>query len=132
MAGKTRVEFFGSAEILQKLEKAGANLDKVVIEAIRKGNEKPKRDMLDFIKRHRRTGITEASWVEEIEKGNDGVIYSRIGFSARKGGLPAIFLNLGGLHNEPYFFIDRAVEDNIDEIARIQREALMEAFKGLV
>lgn len=129
MAGKTRVEFFGSAEILKNLEKAGANIEKVVIEAIQKGNEKPKQDMLSFIRQHKRTGVTENSWVEEIDQDKDGVIYSRIGFSAKKGGFPAIFLNLGGLHTQPYYFIDKAVEDNIDEIARIQQEALEKAFK---
>lgn len=132
MAGKTRVEFFGGSDILQRLEKAGANLEEAIIKAIQRGNEKPKKEMLSFIKYHRRTGITEDSWVEEIEQDKNGVIFSRIGFSARKGGIPAIFLNLGGLHTAPTFFIDKAVEDNIDEIKREQEKALQEAFKGLL
>lgn len=129
MAGKTRVEFYGGADLLQRLEKAGADLEKEIVNAIKRGNEKPKKEMLSFIQAHRATGVTEESWVEEIERENDGVIFSRIGFSVRKGGIASIFLNLGGLRNPPTYFIDKAVENNIDEIKREQERALREAFK---
>lgn len=131
MASKTRVNFYGGSELLQKLEKAGANIEKEIIKAIHRGNEKPKQDMLSFIQSHRDTGVTEDSWVEEIES-KDGVIYSRIGFSVRKGGIASIFLNLGGLHTPPTYFIDKAVENNIDVIKRAQENALKEAFKELL
>lgn len=128
--GKTSVDFFGSSELLKKLEKAGANIEKEIANALKKSVQKPKNEMLEYIKQHHRTGVTEDSFVEEItiEKGK---VNCSIGFSVRKGGLPAIFLNVGTPKIKPSFFIDNAVEQNIDEIKRVQLEVLQNAFKEL-
>lgn len=129
--GKAYIDFYGTSELLKKLEKAGANLEKEIVNAIDKSVQKPKKEMLDFAKKHKQTGDTERSWTEKLTSKN-GVVEFAMGFSVRKGGLPAIFLNLGGMYTEPTFFIDKAVEENVDEIKRIQIEALEKAFKELL
>lgn len=128
--GKAKVEFFGSSELLKKLEKAGANVEKEVAKALQQSIQKPKNEMLDYIRQHKLTGDTEKSFVEEIEI-NKNIVNCTIGFSVRKGGLPAIFLNLGTPKIDATFFIDKAIENNIDEIKRVQLEVLQNAFKEL-
>lgn len=132
MAGKSKIGFYGSSEILKKLEEAGANVEEEIIKAIRKSAVKPSNEMLGFIRQHKRSGRTEDSFVEEI-KSKDGVITAEFGFSVRKGGLPALFHNLGTPRKAPpaSWFIDNAVESNIDEIIAEQNKALLESFRGL-
>ena len=129
--GKSRIEFFGTSELLKKIEKAGGNVEKACADALKRSLEKPKQEMLQVIKEHHLTGDTEKSFVEEIKTEN-GKIYCEVGFSIRKGGIAALFLNLGKPKKiKPEFFIDNAVENNIDEIKRAQLEALNEAFREL-
>lgn len=129
--GKTRVDFYGGAELLQKIEKAGGNVEEALIKAMKKSLEKPKQEMLDFIKQHHLTGVTEDSFIEEIEI-DKGVITARIGFSVKKGGLPAIFLNVGTPKMPPTWFIDNAVDNNIDYIYSEQKKALQDALGELL
>lgn len=133
MANKARVQFYGTAEILKKLDRAGANIEKEIINALHKSIQKPKEEMISFMqsKPEHKTGKTVASWVEEIKEEN-GQIIMEAGFSTRKGGIASIFWNLGTPYRTPTFFVDEAVENNLDEIKRIQEEALKEAFKGLM
>lgn len=132
MAQKTKIEFFGDVELLKKLEEAGKDIESVIITAIRKSAVKPSNEMLSYIRRHRRSGRTENSFTEEI-KSKDGVVTAEFGFSVRKGGLPALFHNLGTPRKAPpaSWFIDNAVESNIDEIIAEQNKALLESFRSL-
>lgn len=131
--GKTKMEFFGTAELLQKIEKASGNVEKAIIKSLELSIELPKKDMLDFMSRHKLTGDTYNSFTIEPIEEKDGIIKCKFGFSISKGGLPALFLNLGVPNKiEPSFFIDRAVADNMDEIKNIQLKALEEIFKELM
>ena len=85
--------------------------------------------MLGYIRQHKLTGRTEDSFVEEYSAAN-GIVTANIGFNASKGGLPAIFLNVGTPTIRPSFFIDRAVEDHLDEIRRTQLEYINRLFRG--
>ena len=125
---KSRIDFYGSSELLKKLEKAGANVEKVVVDALKKSVEKPKAEMLDYMSQHHYTGQTEESFTEEIKQEGDKV-FLRLGFDIKKGGIAAVFLNYGTPTMAPSFFVDNAIENNIDEIKRVQLEALNEAFK---
>lgn len=127
---RNRIDFYGSSELLKKLEKAGANVEKLVVDALQKSVEKPKAEMLDFIRQHKLTGETENSFTTEIKQEGDKV-YLKLGFDIKNGGLPAVFLNYGTPKIPPSFFIDNAIENNVDEIKRVQLEALNEAFKEL-
>lgn len=133
MANKARVEFYGSSELIKKLEKAGANIEKEIINALHKSIQKPKEEMISFMqsKPKNKTGKTVSSWVEEI-KSENGQIIMEAGFSTRKGGIASIFWNLGTPYRSPTFFVDKAVENNVDEIKRIQEEALKNAFRELL
>lgn len=133
MAGKTRVEFFGTSELLQKLEKAGANVEEEIMNALKKSVQKPKNEMIEFMRTQpkRKTGKTISSMVEEIKEEN-GKVFCEVGFSVRKGGIASIFWNLGTPYKRPTYFIDKAVENNIDEIKRSQLEALKKSLGGLL
>ncbi len=127
---KSRIDFYESSELLKKLEKAGANVEKVVADALQKSVEKPKAEMLEYIRQHHYTGQTEESFTTEIKQEGDKV-FLRLGFDIKKGGLAAVFLNYGTPKMAPSFFVDNAIDNNIDEIKRAQLAALNEAFKEL-
>lgn len=130
--GKTYVDFYGGDDLLKKIEEAGGDVEQAIISALKRSLGKPKGEMLNFIAQHRLTGVTEDSFVEEIETDNRGKITAKIGFSVKKGGLPAIFLNVGTPRMAPTYFIDNAVEQNIDYIYSEQKKALEETFRGLL
>ena len=133
MANKARVEFYGTADLIKKLEKAGANVEKQIVNALEKSIQKPKEEMISFMetKPKNKTGRTVSSWVEEI-KSENGQIFMEAGFSTRKGGIASIFWNLGTPYRKPTFFVDKSVENNVDEIKQIQLETLKKAFKELL
>lgn len=124
----------GVSEILKKIEKAKGNVNKAVEKAIEKSAEIPAKDMLNFIKQHRDSGATEESFVKEVEVDKDGNIICYVGFKIDKthNGLAAIFLNVGGQFTEPTFFIDNAVENNLDKIHEVQQEVLNDILKELM
>lgn len=132
MAGsKAKIEFYGTDELIRKIEKAGGNVEKAIIEALKQSSEKPKAEMLSYIRRHRQTGATEDSFTEEFKSKNDK-IYMRIGFDIKRGGLPALFLNYGTPRIQPSFFIDNAIDHNIDSIKEAQLDVLREVFKEAI
>lgn len=129
---KASVEFYGSSEIIKQLESAGADVEKEIINAIRKSAVKPSNEMLGFIRQHKRSGRTEDSFTEEV-KSKDGVIEASFGFSVRKGGLASIFFEVGTPRKAPpaSYFISNAIDNNIDEIIAEQNKALMKSFREL-
>lgn len=129
---KSNIEFFGDVELLKKLEEAGKNVEEEIIKALRVSTQKPQDEMLSFIRKRKRSGRTEESFGEKIVNKN-GVITAEIGFSVRKGGLASIFWNVGTPRNAPpaHWFIDNAVEKNIDEIIAEQNRALLRSFREL-
>ena len=131
MGGKARIDFYGSSELLKKLERAGANVEKCIVDALQKSVEKPKQEMLDYIRQHKLTGQTEDSFTTEI-KHEKNKVYLKVGFDIKKGGIAAIFLNYGTPKIAPSWFIDNAVENNLDEIKRAQIDALNKAFEELM
>lgn len=128
--GKSRIEFFGTSELLKKIEKAGGNVEKACTDALKASVQAPKQEMLEYIRQHHLTGQTEDSFVEEI-KNENGKIYCEVGFSIRRGGIAALFLNLGTPKIRPSFFIDDAIDHNIDKIKADQLKALNDAFREL-
>lgn len=122
-----RINYYGTDEVVRKLDDLGENVEDIVFNALLESAEKPKEEMLNFIKNHKRTGITEGSFKETLKK-EDGKIYLEIGFDIKRGGLPALFLNYGTPRQEPYFFIDKAIENNLDEIKKTQEEAMQRAL----
>ena len=125
-----RIDYYGTDELIQKLDRLGGNVDEVLASALLKSAEKPKEEMLAYIEEHKRTGLTESTFTENIEHERDsGTIYLEVGFDIKKGGLPALFLNYGTPTIEPSFFINNAIDNNIDEIKRVQIETIEKAIK---
>ena len=121
-----RIDYYGTDDIVKKLEKLKVNTTQALAQALKESAEVPKREMLDYIKQHRKTGKTEESFTETIKTEND-VIYLELGFNlsgANKPGLPALFLNYGTPFIEPSFFIDKAIENNTDKIKQTQQKTL--------
>lgn len=128
-----RIDYYGTDEVLKKLENLGVDVSDELAKALIASAEKPKAEMLDFIRQHRRTGQTEDTFVENIEVDKDnGKIYLEVGFNlkGKKPGLPALYLNYGTPFIQPTFFIDKAIDNNIDEIKRVQQETLEKALKN--
>lgn len=63
--------------------------------------------------------------------GEEDVLFCELGFDVRKGGLPALFLDIGTPTQKPFFFIYYAVENNLTKVHAIQKEELMKILKGL-
>ena len=131
-SGKAVLEIYGVSDLLKKIEKANGNCEEAITKAVLKSIELPKQEMLSFIKQHHRTGTTEESFTVTPIEWKDGVANVKVGFSVRKGGLPAVFLNVGTPTIAPSFFIDNAVQNNVDEIHKIQQNALEEILKELM
>ena len=128
---KSTIGFQGDVELLKKLEEAGANVEQEIIKAIQSSARKPSDEMLTFMRKHKRRKVgTLESWEETI-KSKKGVVNAEFGFSVRKGGLASIFWNYGTPRQAPsaHWFIDNAIEKNIDEIIEAQNVALRKAFK---
>lgn len=132
---KANMEFFGDIELVKKLESLQANVPQVIAEAMNRSAKIPADEMLSFIKKHKYSGVTESSFemtepqIKKTAKGTQVVM--ELGFKVSKGGIGAIFLNLGGMHNPPYFFIKNAVDNNVDKIAKAQNDAIRNAIKEL-
>lgn len=137
------IEFYGTAELLNKIEQAAGNVNKAVEKSLRESAELPKKDMKDFIRQHRDTGITEDSFVDDLVKWKGDRLELKTGFDIEKGGLPALFLDIGTPSHSgrsgsglvtgiaPTFFIYYAVANNAEAIKQKQLETLNEILKGL-
>lgn len=132
---KKSIQFYGDTSVIKLLDKLGADVPKALTKALKDSIEIPADEMKYFVSRagHYETGLTEESFeVEEpVYDSKTGTITAKIGFSVKKGGLASIFLNFGGMYNQPYFFIDKAVDDNVDAIKKAQIEALKSIIKEL-
>lgn len=58
-------------------------------------------------------------------------LFFEYGFEVAKGGLPALFLDIGTPKIKPSFFIYYAVENNMSKIHAIQKEELTKILEGL-
>lgn len=131
---KANIGFYGDVELLKRLEEAGQNVEQLIIKAIQQSARKPSEEMQSFMRKHKRRKVgTLESWEETI-KNKKGVINAEFGFSVRKGGLASIFWNYGTPRNAPaaHWFVDNAVEKNIDSIIEAQNVALRKAFKEVL
>lgn len=131
---KANIGFYGDVELLKRLEEAGQNVEQLIINAIQQSARKPSEEMQSFMRKHKRRKVgTLESWEETI-KNKKGVINAEFGFSVRKGGLASIFWNYGTPRNAPaaHWFVDNAVEKNIDSIIEAQNVALRKAFKEVL
>ncbi len=125
------VEMYGFSELLQNIEKAGGNVDAAVKKSVDRSLEIVGRNMQNFMSGHTVTGDTKASYEIIPATVKDGKITALVGYNIDKGGLPAIFLDVGTPKQRPHFFRYYAVENSSAEIRQIQGETLNEILRGL-
>ena len=138
------IDFYGTPELLKKIEAANGNVRKAVETAVLKSIEPAKQDMKEFIRNHKETGVTEDSFDDGLLKWKGDAVNIKSGFDIEKGGLPALFLDIGTPSHSgrngtglitgiaPTYFVYYAVENNMDKIMKIQRKTLEDMLKGLM
>lgn len=125
------VEMYGVSELLKSIEAAGGKVDAAVQKAVDNSLELVGMHMQLFMMEHRESGDTYRSYehTKASIKGNS--VTAMVGYDAKNGGLPAIFLDIGTPSRKPYFFRYYAVESNRRQIEEIQRATLNEILEGL-
>ncbi len=126
------IEMYGFSELLNKIEKAGGNIDKAVKKCVENSLEQVGMKMQLFMMEHRQTGDTYRSYEPVEVKIKDNKVSSLVGYNIKKGGLPAIFLDIGTPTQKPYFFRYYAIENSREQIYKIQQETLEEILKELI
>lgn len=125
----TYVEFVGYEELLRKIDKVSGSVNKPLETAIKEGSKIAERDMLAFIRKHRLTGGTESSFEEgKVVWSGDTKVNFSMGFNIKKGGLPALFLDVGTPKIKPSFFVYYAINNHYQEIYDTQKQALQKAL----
>lgn len=128
---KNIVEMYGVSDLLQKIEKAGGKVDEAVKKAVDASLEQVGMKMQLFMLEHRESGDTYRSYEQIMASIKDNSVEAMVGYNAKNGGLPAIFLDVGTPKQKPYFFRYYAVENSRKQIEEIQRTTLNEILEGL-
>ena len=126
------MDFYGTSELLKKIEAAGGNVEKAISRAVARSMEAPKQDMQAFVSKHHLTGATERSFDETPLTWENGVLKYAVGYNMKNGGIAALFLDVGTPSMRPYFFINQTVQKHSDNIVKVQHETLKGIFRGLM
>lgn len=124
------IRFYGFDELAKKLDVADNVLKKAIEDCMKKSAELPKKDMLDFMAKHKDTGVTYRSFRDLDIEWNGNVCKGSIGFDIPSGGLPAIFLDKGTPKIKPKYFTYYAITNNASKMEKIQRETLKKIIGG--
>lgn len=122
---------YGVSDLLKSIEAAGGKVDEAVKRAVDESLKIVGDDMQTFMSGHRATGETLESFEVVPSKSDGNIVTGNAGYNVKKGGLPAIFLDVGTPKRKPYFFRYYAVENNRQRIEEIQRATLEEILGGL-
>lgn len=125
------IEMYGVSDLLKKIENAGGKVDEAVKQAVDKSLDIVGDDMQAFMSKHKLTGDTYESFEKIPSDIKKNSVNGKVGYNIKKGGLPAIFLDVGTPTQKGYFFRYYAVNNNLDEIKKIQQETLNEILKEL-
>lgn len=93
---KLTVDFSNFAEYAEKLDQLGGDLKATAEKALQDSKDYVTENIEADMKRHKRTGITEASIKEDSKVTWEGMTASiDVGFDIKHGGLASIFLMYG-------------------------------------
>lgn len=127
-----KIELYGISELLQKIEKAGGKADVAVKKCVEASLEQVGMKMQLFMMEHRRTNDTYNSFeLLPVKLNNAGKVSGSVGYDPDKGGLPAIFLDVGTPNQQPKFFRYYAINNSRQELEQIQQATLREILEAL-
>lgn len=131
--GGVSLDFYGFEELLQKIIDAGGDLEDSISKSLVASSKPIEKDLTDFMSKHRHTGDTLRSFdnVHSIDR-NRGFVSYKLGFDIKKGGLPALFFDIGAPTIKPTFFVYYAFKNNVDRVKREQENALLEILEDLM
>lgn len=124
------IEVTGVSELLKKIEAAQKSAVPAVAELARKSLEAIGEDMNNFMKGHKLTGDTLKSYDMQAKIEGD-TVKGVVGYEAKKGGLPAIFLDVGTPNQKGHFWKYYAVENTRKKVEEIQQETLNKILEDL-
>lgn len=139
---KNGIEMYGVSDLLKKIEAAGGNVHAAVQKAVDRSLEQVGMKMQLFMLEHKDSGDTYQSFElipatpgsvkvgKETYNVKDGIT-GLVGYNSKKGGLPAIFLDVGTPKLKPYFFRYYAIENSRKDLEKIQRDTLNEILEDL-
>lgn len=96
--GKSKwgIQFDGFAEYMAKLDELDADLKAITTKCLEVAHEHITPNIQADIQKHKRTGNTAKSIIEEKHVEWDGTVASiKVGFNLKTGGMPSIFLMYG-------------------------------------
>ena len=125
------IEMYGVSDLLKSIEKAGGKVDEAVKKATDESLKQVGLKMQLFMMEHRDTGETYQSFEAVPVQIKNGSVTGMVGYNVKKGGLPAIFLDVGTPKMKPYFFRYYAIENSRTQIEEIQRATLNEILEEL-
>ena len=126
----TMLEITGVSELLKKIEKAKGDAVPAVAEMAKKSLGVIGENANQFMKGHKLTGDTLGSYDMHARIEGD-MVKGVVGYDVKKGGLPAIFLDVGTPTQKGYFWKYYAVENTRKQVEQIQQETLKKILEDL-
>lgn len=122
----------GVSDLLERIQKVGGNIDAAAEKALVESAKPFVEDLKSGIKKHRRTGLTEASLNDPTQLQREGnQLTLNVGFDLGKGGLPALFLEYGTPRMKPEPFIRPSIQRNQSKARKIQQAVLNQILEDL-
>lgn len=140
------VSIHGVSDLLKKIEKAQGRVDEAVMKSTDASlaviGKEAQRLMRPLSPGKSGTGDTYRSFEQRSAEMNGKFVQASVGYDVDKGGLPAIFLDVGtpkrtpkdngkSKRQEGHFWRYYAVENTRSQVADAQRKALNEILEGL-
>ncbi len=127
-----KIQLYGVSELLQKIEKAGGKADVAVKKCVENSLTQVGMKMQLFMMEHRFTNETYNSFeILPVKLNKDGKVTGSAGYDVEKGGLPAVFLDVGTPNQQPYYFRYYAINNSRKQLEEIQRATLREILEAL-
>lgn len=135
------ISISGVSDLLKKIEKAQGRVDEAVMKSTDASLEVIGKEVQRLMSRlspgASGTGDTYRSFEQRSAKMNGNFVQAEVGYNVDKGGLPAIFLDVGWTgtpKREPkkgHFWRYYAVENTRSQVNEAQKKALKEIWEGL-